>query len=565
MRQIKTLKKRGEFPFVYISEAKEVQKPLNEQFYIKDSWYKAIIQSAMEGFFLADKRHNILDVNDSYCSMVGYSRNELLSMNIKDIDIDLAESSDDVQIKIAQMHRADGSFFEAMHRCKSGQIIYLMVSYKYINIGADSLIFCFHRDITEQKKIYKQLKESEELYHSLIDLGGKVGEAVVMFKDTKTIKGKQIFTSDKWVDMTGYSRNELRKISIYNIVSSIEDDNNQAWLQPLIHNNDPISPVELHVQRKDGIKFPVELTTTSSIYHGERVYVAYIRDITERKKIENELKGYQLYLEELVNRRTDALEKANKELEILYKNEKECRIEIEEQTNIRTNFIKTLAHELKTPLTPMLGTGSILIDRSEEIGDETLLRMARNINRGAEHLNRRITDLMDYVSGVSDRIQLQYGEVDPVKLLSQTVTYVTPEAEIKRQSLLLHIKNHLPILYADEDRLRQVILNLLNNAMKFTPPEGHITVSADLMDSKLIVEVEDDGCGIDESEKEKIFQSEGKLETEVRKHDGFGIGLPLSKMLIELHGGKIWCESEKGHGSKFSFYIPVKSCEDGFK
>jgi PAS domain S-box-containing protein len=557
MKNVKVMdKKKKESPFIYSSEAEELQNPPNKQFYIKDGWYKAIVQSAMEGFFLADHQNNILDVNDSYCNMVGYSRDELLSMNVSDIDIDLASFSEDVQTKIAQMHRTDGSTFEARHRCKSGRIIYLMVSYKYINIGADSFIFCFHRDITEQKKVFRQLKESEELYRSLIDLGGKVGEAVVMIKDTKTIKGKQIYISDKWADMTGYSREELLKMSVFDIVSPDENDNIFQIEHGHIQNDDPTTPMELYVHRKDGSEFPVELTSAFSNYQGNKVNVAYIRDITERKKIEKELKAYQTNLEELVNKRTEALEQANKELEILYENEKQYRLAIEEQISSRINFVRTLVHELKTPLTPMIGTSSILMEKAE---DKNLLRMAKNINRGAQNLNRRVTDLMDFVTGEFDQIQLHYAEIDPVKLLMDIVTYVAPESEIKKQYLILNIKQHLPIVQADEDRLRQVLLNLLNNAMKFTPPEGRIIISGEVDDKELIFKVEDEGCGIDDEEKDEIFQAKSGLNINYKKPDSFGIGLPLSKMLVELHGGKISVESQKGIGSKFTFSIPLKN------
>jgi signal transduction histidine kinase len=202
----------------------------------------------------------------------------------------------------------------------------------------------------------------------------------------------------------------------------------------------------------------------------------------------------------------------------------------------------------------MIGTSSILLEKLE---DKNMLRMAKNINRGAQNLNRRITDLMDFVTGEFEQIQLKYTEIDPVKLLMDIVAYVTPESEIKKQYLILNIKQQLPIIQADEDRLRQVFLNLINNAMKFTPPEGRITISGEVDNEKLIFKVEDEGCGIDEEEKDEIFQAKSGLNINYKKPDSFGIGLPLSKMLIELHGGEISVDSQKGIGSKFIFSIPI--------
>jgi signal transduction histidine kinase len=164
---------------------------------------------------------------------------------------------------------------------------------------------------------------------------------------------------------------------------------------------------------------------------------------------------------------------------------------------------------------------------------------------------------MDFVTGEFDQIQLQYLEVDPVRLLTDIVVYVIPESEIKKQYLILNIKSNLPMIYADEDRLRQVLLNLLNNALKFTPPSGRIIISGQSQDDRLIVEIEDEGCGMDEEEKREIFNTKYNFKINRGKPDSLGLGLPLSKMLIELHGGEIWFESRKGNGSKFSFSIPV--------
>ncbi len=189
------------------------------QYSIINDWYKAVIQNATEGFFLADLKCNILYVNDAYCRMLGYSRAELLTMNSADVIIktpaELKKFNSNVQKTIIE---GDASF-EIKSRRKDSRIIELAVSYKYMDVGP-GFIFCVHRDITEQKEINKQLIESEERYHALVALGGRVGEAVVIMQDVKTLEGVQTFASDEWIKITGYSRQELLGIPFFDLLKS---------------------------------------------------------------------------------------------------------------------------------------------------------------------------------------------------------------------------------------------------------------------------------------------------------------------------------------------------------
>ncbi len=375
-----------------------------------------------------------------------------------------------------------------------------------------------------------------------------------MLDNTEQNEGRQAFVSNKWIDMTGYSKEELMDKSFYDLVCPVDNystiGNKNTTLRKMLNG-----PLELNVLQKDGDILPIEISCGTNFYQGQQVIVVYIRDISKRKRFEDDLKKHQQYLQDLITLRTGELHKSNVKLEKSYEEEKELRLELERQLNSKVNLVRAMVHELKTPLTPMIGTSKIMMDRLQ---DNSLLRMARNIYRGAENLNRRITDLMDYVSGTFEEIQLHCDEMDAVKLLSETIAMVTPEAEVKKQYIVLNVKKPIPAVYADEDRIRQVLLNLLNNALKFTPSEGHINVTIDLDGSKILISIEDEGCGIAEEEQNEIFNYKKALEFNHRKRDSFGIGLPLSKMLVELHGGEIWFESQKGRGSKFSFSIPLK-------
>jgi signal transduction histidine kinase len=172
-------------------------------------------------------------------------------------------------------------------------------------------------------------------------------------------------------------------------------------------------------------------------------------------------------------------------------------------------------------------------------------------------LNKRTDELFDVAKGEIGMMVLDHHSLDPLQLLTDLVDYMTPEAAKRGLSLKLEAPRSLRNLWADEDRLRQIVLNLLDNALKFTPRGGKITVRAGEKANDLIVEVQDTGPGIAREEKQWLFEPYRRLEREARHSGGLGLGLALFKMLVELHRGTVWVKSKKGRGSTFGFSIPI--------
>ncbi len=241
-------------------------------------------------------------------------------------------------------------------------------------------------------------------------------------------------------------------------------------------------------------------------------------------------------------------------LQELYDNEKELRQELEKEIERRTVFTNALVHELKTPLTPVISSSDML---TSELKDETHLSMANNIYKGALRLNSRIDEMLDLAKGEMGRLELSFSPVEPVPLLKNLLDEMTPTASIKKQSLESELPKSLSPVRGDEDRLRQVVTNLLDNALKMTPEGGKITVRAKEDESSLIVEVEDTGPGIPEEDRDKLFQLYYRSEKDRQRFSGLGLGLALCKLLVGLHGGKIWVESSLGEGSTFKFSVPL--------
>jgi signal transduction histidine kinase len=190
-----------------------------------------------------------------------------------------------------------------------------------------------------------------------------------------------------------------------------------------------------------------------------------------------------------------------------------------------------------------------------------MLDLAENINQGASNLNQRIDELLDLARGEIGMLQLNPEPVDPLLLLQSIANAEMSVALYNKQTMNVDLPSSLPTVWADEVRFRQVVLNLMNNAFKFTPSGGEITLRAKAESANLIIEVQDTGFGISPEEQEQLFEPYHRLAGERERLSGLGLGLSLAKKLVELHGGKIWVKSEKGKGSTFGFYIPIEPAD----
>ena len=253
---------------------------------------------------------------------------------------------------------------------------------------------------------------------------------------------------------------------------------------------------------------------------------------------------------------TTSRKQADKQIHELYQRESSLRKEFETEIEKRTEFTRALVHELKTPITPVLAAVELLM---EEMDDQRLMRLVESINRSANNLNLRIDELLDLARGETDMLRIDMGIVDTLSLFNDVGYEMIPLALRNKQVLNFELPESLPSIEADRGRLRQVIMNLLNNAFKFTPQGGTITLRASNDDKNLIVEVEDTGPGINQEDLERLFEPYFRRTTDRERLSGLGLGLALAKNFIELHGGRIWVESEIGKGSTFHVELPIRN------
>jgi PAS domain S-box-containing protein len=256
----------------------------------------------------------------------------------------------------------------------------------------------------------------------------------------------------------------------------------------------------------------------------------------------------------LISRDVTQQKKADDELQALYAREKSTSQALAQEISKRADFFRALVHELKTPLTPILVSSETLKDLAP---DQTYQNLASNVYHSAMRLNNRIDELLDISRGEMGLLKLNWDPVDIGLLLKDIIRFVQPQITQNGQFLISQIQDNLPPIKGDEMRVRQIIQNLLDNAMKFTPDNGQIYLEALADNDNLMVKIRDTGRGIDDYDKERIFQPYNRIESDRQHFSGLGLGLALCKQLVDLHGGKLWIETHKNQGTIFFFTLPV--------
>ncbi len=390
----------------------------------------------------------------------------------------------------------------------------------------------------ELKRVEKELRKSEERYRTLTE-----NVNVGIYRNTPGPKGIFIEANPAIVKMFGYkSREELLSINVADLYQNPKD---RKKFNEEILREGFVKDEELQLKKKDGT--PIIGSVSAVAVKDEKGKVQYydgiFDDITERKRAEKMLRKAYNELEEKVAERTKELTQAN--------------IRLQELDRLKSMFIASMSHELRTPLNSIIGfTGIILQGMAGEITEEQREQLTM-VKNSANHLLSLVIDVIDLSSIEAGKIKILIKETDVAKTVDEVLT--TFANDIRKKGLAL--KKNIPeklIISTDEKRFKQILINLLGNAVKFTD-KGSIEVGCKVDEEEIEISVKDTGVGIREAGMKKLFKPFAQVDSELKvKYGGPGLGLYSSKRIVELLGGKIWVESEFGKGSKFAFVLPIK-------
>jgi signal transduction histidine kinase len=220
----------------------------------------------------------------------------------------------------------------------------------------------------------------------------------------------------------------------------------------------------------------------------------------------------------------------------------------------KSEFVSIVSHEFRTPLTGIQGFSEMM--RDEQLSMEEMREYAGDINKDVQRLNRMINEMLDLDRMESGRMTIHREAMDLNAVVDEAVDRVRPNAP--NHTLTLELQRDLPQIQADRDRLTQVASNLLSNAVKYSPSGGRITVSTRADGDQLLFDVRDEGLGIPPGDLETIFERYSRVDSQATKDiPGTGLGLPIVRQIVQLHGGRVWAESELGRGSVFHVALPL--------
>lgn len=373
------------------------------------------------------------------------------------------------------------------------------------------------RDVTESEQTVEALKVSEALKVELLNL---LPMAAYTCDAEGLITSYNRIASQLWGREPRLGHPDERFCGAFrlHLPDGTYLPHSECPMAHVLKSNSPVSDREVVIERPDG-SFVHVLVSISPIRDNNGKLVGAVncfQDITERKQAQ------------------------------------------EQETETRLQFLSVLTHELRTPLAPLLTSGTMLREVLNPDPASIQGRLLNNIIKGAEVLRDRVNELLDITAFQAGKYRLEYETFNVKDAVEDLCDYLAAEAMSKRQQLVLELAEALPRIRADRRRFQQVLSNLLLNAMKFSPEGLPICVRIWVQGEMLVVEVEDRGPGISAEEQARLFQPYFRVEQDRQRFPGLGLGLALSRQIVEAHGGWVWLDSSPGKGSRFFFSLPVR-------
>jgi len=362
-----------------------------------------------------------------------------------------------------------------------------------------------------EKRVYKE-KELEDYVEISTDLIA-----------TLDCNGKFIKVNDQWTNILGWSAEEMLGMSFYDLVDQDSINRHHFYKNNLGNNDDLVDFTDRYLAKDNTYKY---LILKSKYVQSKKEYIITGKDITQDVDVKNKL---------------EEMKKA---------------IEFESKKN---DFFTNISHELKTPINIILGSNQLmeLNYKNHNITDEKLKNSINLTKQNSYRLLKLVGNFLDISKMGAGFYEIEPINTNIVSVVENIGQSVEPYMAAKKIQFIFDTETEEEIVACDPDKIERIVLNLLSNAIKYTNENGKIFVNVASKESVVEISVEDTGTGIPKDKVEKVFNRFEQVDPSlVKKREGCGIGLSLTKHLVEMHGGEIWVESQEGKGSKFIFTIP---------
>ncbi|MHB1262661.1 MAG: sensor histidine kinase [Thermoplasmatota archaeon] len=487
---------------------------------------RALLESAPDALVIVNERGTIVLANSQAETLFGYDREELVGQKVEMLvpqDRRAGHPAHRDAFMESPRTRPMGAALDLRARRKDGSEIPVEISLSPLATSKGRFVSAAIRDVTGRRK-------AEQKFRALLE---GAPDAMVIVDATGTI----VLANAQAERLFGYSRVELVGMGVENLVPEAVRAGHAGHRERFMA--DPKArpmgaALDLRARRKDGSEIPVEISLAPLDTEGERLVMAAIRDITDRRRMEKE--------------RQEGRDR-QRELEHL-----------RQVDQFKTTFLNTAAHELRTPLLPVKAQFHLLKRRLASSGDRETIASVDILDRNITRLSSLVEDLLDAARYQAGRVNLRLEEIDLAALAAEAVDSFRQAAKERSITVALQTPGARSVV-CDRKRILQVLYNLLSNAVKFTRDGGAITVGLQVGPDEATVRITDTGIGLAPAEIPRLFQPFAQLqESMVAGQRGSGLGLYVSRGFVEAHGGRIWVESAgPGKGSEFIFTIPTRS------
>ncbi|ABE51897.1 PAS domain-containing sensor histidine kinase [Methanococcoides burtonii] len=487
--------------------------------------FKSISDRANYGSATTDLHGNVTYINDYFAYLHGYSPDELIGKNLSIFHSD-GQLEEVHRVNEELMENGSYTNIEIWHTHKNGTTFPMLMSAvvmkdegrnpQYLSASAV--------DITHLKNIEDRIYESEKKYSSLVENGN---DGIIIIQD-----GLIKYANRKMIEMSEYSHEELIENPFIDFVSPKYIEIVKDRYQKRLNGEDIPSHYEIEIEANDDRTIPVDLSVSIINYQGLLATMAILRDISDWKQA----KAALIY----------------------------ARLTAEEANRTKTEFLANVSHELRTPLNPIIGFSDILVSGVAGELNEKQKKYALNIKQNGSKLLTIVNRIIDMCNIRISKLDLKCDCFKVIEMIIETKDLLNSIALKKKILLDLHIDPELNEIVADKTKTREILYNLIENAIKFTPSGGHVSIHAIQKDDYVQISVTDTGIGIAHSDIGIIFRPFLQVDSSTtRQYDGVGLGLMLVKEYVKLQGGDIWVDSELGKGSTFTFTLPMCPMEIG--
>ena len=474
--------------------------------------HRTMLSTVPDGYWVVDNNGKILDVNDNYLKMSGYTRDEFLNLSVPDIEV--LESSEETLQHIRKIFPTGFDRFETRHKRKDGSVFDVEISASYESTTGQFITFV--RDITERKKARETLEKERKRFNDVLEM---LPAFVVLLTTDYKVRHSNSFFNNRF--------GGIKDKHCYETLNSLTEPCKTCRTYEVLNTNQPLEWEWIGPDQRNYYIYDFPFKDVD----GTDLILKMGIDITELKKAQKEISKLNEELEKRVQHRTAELQLANNELEA---------------------FSYSVSHDLRTPLSAIDGFARILHkDLSDNMNDEYKDYLSRIIS-ASEKMSNLITGLLN-LSKIS-RTELDLDEVR-IDLMATAIINRLKKSAPSR-NLKVNIQPDITV-YADSELLTIAMENLLNNAWKFTryTKDAEVQIGTTEQNGNLTYFVKDNGVGFDMKESEKLFNPFQRFYDH-KKFEGSGIGLATVKRIINKHGGRIWAESEIDKGTTIFFTIP---------